>query len=288
MFPAEFDYIRAGSAAEAVALLAKHPHAKLLAGGHSLIPLLKLRLAAPETIIDIGRIAELRGVSVPGSQVRIGSLTTHAEIAASVEVRRHAAALSEAAGQIGDPAVRNRGTIGGNIAHADPASDLPAVLLALGATIHVTGIGGDRSVPAGEFFQGMMATALGEQELVTAVTLPAQGAGEGSAYAKFSHPASRYAVIGCAVKLVITDGKCSSATVIAGGLTAIPTRLSTVEVALVGASLDASAIEAAAAQTSGDLGEDLLGDIFASAEYRKSVAHVWVRRAITVAAGRAG
>jgi len=142
MFPSEFDYVRAASAAEACSLLEKHPNAKLLAGGHSLIPLLKLRLASPDLVIDIGRIAELKGVSVSGSTLRIGSLTTHAAVATSPEVRKHAPALSEAAAQIGDPAVRNRGTIGGNVAHADPASDVPAVLVALGAALHITGSAG--------------------------------------------------------------------------------------------------------------------------------------------------
>ena len=160
MFAAEFEYHRAGSVAAACELLAAHPGAKLLAGGHSLIPLLKLRLAAPAAVIDIGRIGELRGISNCGGALRIGALTTHAEIASSDAVKSGAAALAEAAGLIGDPAVRNRGTIGGNVAHADPASDLPTVLIALDATFTVNGPDGERSVSAADFFQGMMATAL--------------------------------------------------------------------------------------------------------------------------------
>lgn len=288
MFPAEFDYVRATSAADACALLEKHPNAKLLAGGHSLIPLLKLRLTAPETVIDIGRVAELKGITVNGSTLRIGALTTHADVAASTDVRKHAWALSEAAGQIGDPAVRNRGTVGGNIAHADPASDLPAVFLALGATVHVIGKSGARSIAAADFFQGMMATALGENELLTAVEIPVQSSSEGSAYVKFSHPASRYAVIGCAVKLAIAGGKCTSASVAVGGLTPAPVRLGNVEAALAGQALNSETIAAAAEGTAAGLSDDLLGDIFASAEYRRSVAHVYVRRAIAAAAGRAG
>ena len=195
MFAADFEYYRAGSVAEAGQLLAKHPGAKLLAGGHSLIPLLKLRLAAPAAVVDIGRIAELRGISTGGDGLRIGALTTHAEIAASDAVKEHAAALAEAASQIGDPAVRNRGTIGGNLAHADPASDLPTVLAALGATLTVVGAEGERSVGIGDFFTGVMMTSLGENDLLTSIRVPS-AAGRGTAYVKFSHPASRYAVIG--------------------------------------------------------------------------------------------
>ena len=145
MFSADFDYFRANSVAEAGELLAKHPNAKLLAGGHSLIPLLKLRLATPETVIDIGRIADLHGITV-NDQLTIGALSTHADIASSTDVQQHATALADAASQVGDPAVRNRGTIGGNIAHADPASDLPTVLVSLGATLTVVGPAGERSV----------------------------------------------------------------------------------------------------------------------------------------------
>ena len=187
MFAADFEYYRAGSVAEAGQLLAAHPGAKLLAGGHSLIPLLKLRLAAPAAVIDIGRIAELRGISTDGDGLRIGALATHAEIAASDAVKKHAAALAEAASQIGDPAVRNRGTIGGNLAHADPASDLPTVLAALGATLTVTGKDGERSIDAGDFFTGVMMTALGENDLLTSIQVPS-AAGRGTAYVKFSHP----------------------------------------------------------------------------------------------------
>ena len=152
MFATDFDYYRAGSVSEAGQLLQAHPGAKLLAGGHSFIPLLKLRLAAPAAVIDIGRIGELKGITVSGDTLKIGSLTTHAELAAAASVRQHAAALAEAAGQIGDPAVRNRGTVGGNVAHADPASDLPTVLAALGATFGVVGAGGARTIDASEYF----------------------------------------------------------------------------------------------------------------------------------------
>ena len=288
MFAPNFDYYRASSVADAGRLLAEHPGAKLLAGGHSLIPLLKLRLAAPSAVIDIGRIAELRGVAAGGDGLRIGALTTHAEIAASSDVQRHAAALAEAAGQIGDPAVRNRGTIGGNLAHADPASDLPTVLAALGATLSVVGPGGERSVAADGFFQGLMMTALGENEVLTAITVPAAGAGSGSAYAKFPHPASRYAVVGAAASVTASNGSCSRASVAVGGLTPAPVRCAGVEGALSGQALTADTIAAAAEAVAGDVGDDLIGDVFASADYRKAVASVYVRNALAAAAERAG
>ena len=302
MFAADFEYYRAGSVAEAGQLLAAHPGAKLLAGGHSLIPLLKLRLAAPAAVIDIGRVAELRGISADGDGLRIGALTTHAEIAASDAVKEHAAALAEAAGQIGDPAVRNRGTIGGNVAHADPASDLPTVLAALGATVGITGPEGERSVAAADFFTGVMMTSLGENDLLTAIRVPS-AAGRGTAYVKFSHPASRYAVIGVAVSLGIgTKGGgwmakikgepketvCMDAAVAIGGLVPKPVRCGAVEAALNDQPPTAETFAAAAATASGDVGDDLLGDVFASGEYRKAVAPVYVRRAIEAAAGRAG
>jgi carbon-monoxide dehydrogenase medium subunit len=302
MFAADFDYYRAGSVAEAGQLLAQHPGAKVLAGGHSLIPLLKLRLAAPGAVIDIGRIAELRGISNSGDTLRIGALTTHAEIASSADVRQHAAALAEAAGQIGDPAVRNRGTIGGNLAHADPASDLPTVLAALGATLTVTGKDGERSIDAGDFFTGVMMTALGENDLLTSIQVPS-AAGRGTAYVKFSHPASRYAVIGVAASVGIgTKGGgwiskikgepketvCTGAVVAIGGLVPKPVRCSAVEEALNDHSPSDEAFAAAAAAVSADLGDDLLGDVFASGDYRKAVAPVYVQRALAAAAGRAG
>ena len=287
MFATDFDYYRAGSVSEAGQLLQAHPGAKLLAGGHSLIPLLKLRLAAPATVIDIGRIGELKGITVSGDTLKIGSLTTHAELAASAAVRQHAAALAEAAGQIGDPAVRNRGTVGGNVAHADPASDLPTVLAALGATFGVVGAGGARTIDASEFFQGIMTTALGENDLLTFIEVPVAHTGDGSAYAKFSHPASRYAVIGVAASVSISAGSCTGAAVAVGGLVPTPCRAASVEQALTGQVLTPDVIATASQAVSNDVGDDPLGDIFASGEYRKAVAHVYVGRAVAAAAERA-
>ena len=288
MYATNFDYYRATSLADIHSLIAAHPGAKLLAGGHSLLPLLKLRLAAPTAVIDIGRVGELRGVTTSGDSLTIGALTTHAEIAASADVRTAAPALADAAAIVGDPAVRNRGTIGGNVAHADPASDLPTVLVALDAQMVAVGQKGERTIPAADFFLGLMTTALDEQEVLTRIVVPAAKKGEGSGYAKFSHPASRYAVIGAAVKVAIANGTCSAARVAVGGLVPAARRSPAVESALVGKALSASAIAEAAGKISADLGDDVMGDIFASAEYRKAVAPVYVRRAIEAAVARAG
>lgn len=287
MYASEFNYLRAGTLAEAAALLQQNPGAKILAGGHSLIPLMKLRLAAPPVVVDIGRVPELRGISLAGGMLKIGALTTHAELAASATVRDAAHALAEAAGHVGDPAVRNRGTIGGNVAHADPASDLPAVLTALGARFNITGPGGRRTVAAADFFQGMMATAVGEHDILTDVEVPVKVAGQGSAYAKFEHPASRYAVVGVAACIVASNGKCTAASIALCGLTPIPVRATSAEQALVGQALSADTIATAATKVGGDLGSDVLGDIFASAEYRTAVAPVYVRRAVETATSRA-
>ena len=287
MYAPEFDYYRAGSIAETGDLLKKHPGAKLLAGGHSLIPLLKLRLTSPPAVIDIGRIAELKGIGVKDGRIRIGALTTHAELAASKELRQHCPALAEAASHVGDPAVRNRGTIGGNVAHADPASDLPTVLTALGARFESVGPGGKKTIDADRFFQGMMATALGEHDLLTDIEVSAQAAGQGASYVKFVHPASRYAVIGVAAIITAAAGTCTSAVIALGGLVPRPVRASAVEKAIIGQALSADTLAKAAARVSEDLGDEVLGDIFASAEYRRAVAPVWVKRALTKAAERA-
>ena len=288
MYAPDFAYYRAGSLAEAGQLLQQHPGAKLLAGGHSLIPLLKFRLATPAALIDIGRLDELKGISVTDGRVRIGALTTHAELAASSELAERCPALGEAAGLIGDPAVRNRGTIGGNVAHADPASDLPTVLRALDATIAVTVDDGERSIPAADFFEGMMETALGDHDIVTAIEVPAAGAGQGQAYVKFSHPASRYAVVGAAAAVTLVGGTVGVVAVALGGLVPAARRAASVEEALAGQAPTADAIAAAAAAVSADLGDELIGDIYASAEYRRAMAPVCVKRALTAAVERAG
>ena len=287
MYAPSFDYYRAGSVAEAHRFLAANPGAKILAGGHSLVPLLKLRLASPPALIDIGRIPELKGISRQGDSIRIGALTTHAELAASNDLRSAAPALAEAAASVGDPAVRNRGTIGGNVAHADPASDLPTVLTALDARIVAAGPGGERSIPAAEFFTGIMTTALADDEILVAIHVPSSGRGQGSAYEKFSHPASRYAVVGAAAWLAVANGTCGAARVALGGLLPHARRVASVERALVGKALTAEVIAAAAAQVAADLGNDVSGDIYASAEYRSAVAPEFTKLAIARAAARA-
>jgi carbon-monoxide dehydrogenase medium subunit len=282
MYPPKFDYYRASSVDEAISLAQTH-QGKFLAGGHSLIPLMNMRLADPGALIDIGRIVGLKGISVSGNTVRIGALTTHAMVAASSDVPT---VLSEAAGMIGDPQVRNRGTVGGNVSHADPASDLPTVFLALGATMHIQGPGGSRTVSADDFFLGLFETAVGENELLVAVEVSAAN-GSGSGYAKMFNPASRYAMLGAAAVLSASNGVCSSASVAVGGLTPKATKANAVGNALVGQPLNADTIAAAAAMVSNDLGSDILNDIHASANYRREMAPVYVRRALTKAAERA-
>ena len=252
MYPANVAYHRASSVAEAIELLGENEDAKLIAGGHSLIPLLKLRLAAPSALIDIGRIDSLKGISCGDGSVRIGALTTHSTLASCSDLQSCTPLVSEAAALIGDPAVRNRGTIGGNLAHADPASDLPTVAVALGASVQATGPNGDRCIAAGDFFEDLMTTALGDDEVMTSVEVP-ETKGQGTAYAKMLHPASRYAVVSAAAVVTASDGKCTGASVAVGGVEAKPAKACSVEAALVGSSLDACSIESAAKAVADDL-----------------------------------
>ncbi|HLA98233.1 MAG TPA: xanthine dehydrogenase family protein subunit M [Anaerolineales bacterium] len=284
MYPPKFEYYRAASVSEALALLAQHRGAKVLAGGHSLIPAMNIRLANPGVLIDIGKIDELKGISTRNGSVRIGALTTHATIAASSVVPQ---ALSEAAGMIGDPQVRNRGTIGGNISNADPGSDLPTVLTALEAKIHITGSAGGRTLAASDFFIDLLMTALQEGEIVTAVEVIAPGAGHGSSYVKLAHPASRYAMVGAAAVVTLVGGTCTAAGVAVGGLTPCAKKAPSVEAALIGKALNADMLAAAAEVVLDDLGDDILEDIHAGVEYRKSMAKVFVDRALSAAVQRA-
>lgn len=283
MYPPKFDYYRATSVDEALALQKEHG-GKFLAGGHSLIPIMNLRLADPGVLIDIGRLDSLRGISVDGDMVKIGSLTTHAMIAASSDVPQ---AMSEAASMIGDPQVRNRGTIGGNVSHADPASDWPTVLTALGAHFRIAGSGGMKTVSAADFFTGLFETALGEDELLVGVGVPVEDKGTGSAYAKLFNPASRYAMVGAAASVTMQGNTCEAASVAIGGLTSVATACPSVVAALVGQKLDADTIAAAAAAVDSDLGDDVIGDMHASADYRRAMAPVFVKRALMKAAERA-
>lgn len=285
MYPHKFNYVRANSIEEALALLQAQPDGRLLAGGHSLIPLLKLRLAQPETLIDIGRIPDLNTMVADGKGWRVGALTTHSQLAANPYLP---GALTDAASHIGDPQVRNRGTLGGNVAHADPASDLPTVLVCLDATFHIMGPGGKRTVSAEAFFTGFFETALDRGEILTHVEWLSWGAGSASAYAKLANPASRYAMVGAAAQLLVGEaGECLRARVAVGGLTAHAMRTASVEAALTGNILDDDALTAAAQAVDDDLGDDLLGDIHASAAYRRGVCPALVRRALATALGRA-
>ena len=290
MFAADFEYRKAGSIAEAVQLLSDNPGAKLLAGGHSLIPLMRFRLARPEVIIDIGGIANLRGITVSGDTINIGALTTHAEIAASADVQRSNGLLAEAAGGIGDPAVRNRGTIGGNLAHADPASDWATVLTALGASVSAQGPSGSRTIAVADLVEDAFTTALGEDELITTVSVPVLAANQRAEYAKMAHPASFYAVVGGAVVVTMDGDRCTAASVAVGGLTPRPVKASAVEQALSGTTLTMASIADATARLSDDLsaaGVDIIGDVYASADFRAGVAPVEVKHALLHAIGLA-
>lgn len=281
MQPANFNYHRASSINEAESLCKDNADASFLAGGHSLIPAMKLRLAEPGALVDISGIDDLKGISRDGDTIRIGALTTHAEVESSDVVKEACAALAEAAGVIGDPQVRNRGTIGGNVAHADPASDYPGILMALGATV----VTSSRSIAVHDFFTGLFETALNEGEVIKEIQVPALGDGSGAAYAKFFNPASRYAVVGVGAVVSIDNGSCSSCTIGVTGAASHAFRASTAEDLLTGSDLGEDAITTAAAKVAED--KEMLSDLSASANYRIHLCSVMAKRAIVEAASRA-
>lgn len=283
MIPAPFDYYRAGSVEEAIALLQEHEDAKLLAGGHSLIPMLKLRLSLVPALIDISRIPELKTITSESGRLRIGALASYAALEGYSELPP---ALSDAVRVIGDPAVRNLGTVGGSLAHADPAADLPPVLLALEATLRVQGPEGERTLSAADFFTGIFETALREHDLITAVELPLPQ--QASAYVKLADPASRYALVGCAAALTMEGGECRGARVALGGMLPFARRLPAAEAALVGTPADAEAVRRATEAVNEDISvDDVMGDLSGSAEYRLAMAAQFVGRALHKAAARA-
>lgn len=284
MIPAQFEYSAPSTLSEALAALASNPEAKALAGGHSLLPMMKLRLAQPEALVDLRNIAELRGISAQGGGWRIGALSTYAQVANDANLQAYSA-LHDATTIIGDTQVRNRGTIGGSLAHADPAADLPAVVLVLNATINVAGPNGARSIPIDEYFTGLFSSALESNELLTSVDIPAQAAGTGSAYAKLANPASGYAMVGVAASLTVSGGTIQSARVALTGAYDNAVRLSEVENALNGQPANADTVAAAVANA-GD-GLELMGDIHASAEYRAAMVKVYAKRALLKALERA-
>ncbi len=287
MYPASFDYHTPGSVQEAISLLGKlGDDAKLLAGGHSLIPMMKLRLAQPKHLIDLRKVPGLAGIREDGGSIAIGAMTTHWQVESSKLLQARTPVVSDAAGMIGDPQVRNLGTIGGSLAHADPAADMPAVMIALGAEFVVEGARGRRTVKVDDFFKGLMMTAVGPDEILAEIRVPVPPAGSGAAYLKFPHPASRFAVVGvCAALTVDGKGICTKAGVGVTGAGTKAVRAKGVEAGLAGKALDQAAIEAAAAKAAE--GVDVQADLQGSAEYKAHLLRVHARRAIEAALGRA-
>ncbi|MBA2769370.1 MAG: xanthine dehydrogenase family protein subunit M [Sporichthyaceae bacterium] len=282
MIPAQFDYVRASSVDEAVAALAEHgDEAKVMAGGQSLIPLLRLRLSYPEVVVDVGRVAEMAGVREDGAHLVIGAMTTHHEVIHNELIRRHCGLIAEATETVADPAVRHRGTFGGALAHADPAGDLPAVALALDAEMVIAGSGGRRTVPAEEFFLDYLQTAVQPDEVLVEVRVPKLGEGWGYRYEKFHRVAQSWAIVGVAAAVRRSNGTIAEARVGLTNMGSTPVRASGVEEALNGASLEriGEAADRAAEGTSAP------SDLNGKADYREHLARVLTRRAVTAAAG---
>jgi len=287
MIPAAFDYRRPTSLAEAARLLAAHADdAKILAGGHSLVPMMKLRLANPTLLIDIGRLSELSGIREQGGRLIIGAGTTHYALASSALVQQRCPLLAETAAAIGDVQVRNRGTIGGSLAHADPAADWPAAVLALDAQLKLIQAGGERMVPATDFFVGLLTTAMESREILTEIQVPVNAPRTGGAYLKVAQPASGFALTGVAAQ--VTLGANNTVQSVAVGVTGISDkafRASATERALQGQAATAEAVAQAAAHSTD--GVEAQGDIHASAEYRLHLTRVYTQRALQRAIERA-
>jgi carbon-monoxide dehydrogenase medium subunit len=285
MISMPFEYSRATSLDDALAkLAATGGDGKLIAGGHSLVPLMKLRLSEPKILIDIARIPGLSGIREKDGRIEIGAGTVHHDVAASALLRRVCPALAECAAQIGDPQVRNRGTLGGSLAHADPSADYPAVALALDAEIHMKGAKGWRAVKASDFFQGLFTVNLAADEIISAVTFaPVKSA----AYAKLHQRASHFAIVGVAAALEVKNNVIQSARIGLTGASSHATRLTGVEQALEGQPASAQSIDAAARHAGAHL-EDINADIHASAEYRRAMIQVFTQRALKGALARVG
>ena len=283
MISSAFEYSRATSVDDALAKLrAANGDAKLLAGGHSLIPVMKFRLSEPKMLIDISRIPELSGIRKKGDKIEIGAGTVHHEVATSSLLQQACPMMAETAATIGDPQVRNRGTLGGSIAHADPSADYPAALLALDAEIHVKGLNGARVIKARDFFQGLFTVDLVDEIIVAVQFSPVKAA----AYAKLYQRASHFAIVGVAAALDVSKGVITSARIGVTGASSHATRLPDVEGALTGKAPSEKTI-ATAVRTAGAALEDLNSDIHASKEYRRAMIPVFAERAITAALKRA-
>jgi len=286
MIATQFDYVRAQTLDEALTLLAQNEDAKILAGGHSLIPAMKLRLATPPLLIDIGRIADLSYVREEGNQIRIGAMTSHYQIESSELLKKICPLLPECAGHIGDVQVRNKGTIGGSVAHSDPAGDWPAAVIALNAELVVASKNGERSIKVDDFFLDLMTTALETGEILRELRINKSNGRTGQAYVKMHHPASGFAVVGVAANLTLDDsGACQRASIGITGVSSKAYRAGAVESELNGSGLDEQAIANAAARATD--GVDINGDLFASENYRRHLAQVYTRRAIAAASERA-
>jgi carbon-monoxide dehydrogenase medium subunit len=287
MYPVSFDYQTPSSVEEAIQLLSSHDgDAKILAGGHSLLPMLKLRLAQPPLLVDISRIPGLTVIAESDGGVRIGAMTTETAIQDSEIVKRHAPLLSETAAHIGDQQVRNRGTIGGTLAHCDPAADMTAAVLASGGVVSVMGPNGEREIGADDLFVDMMTTTIDPNEVLTSVWVPSIGPRTGWAYEKFANPASGYAIVGVAALITLaSDGSVGTARIAITGAGSKATRATGVESALQGHHPDDATIDAAAKHAVEGL--TLIGDLHADETYRAHLATVMSQRALRRAVGRA-
>lgn len=288
MLPGEFEYHRASSVDEAIKLIGQYgDDGKFIAGGHSLLPLMKLRLAEPAHLIDIGRIPDLAYVRRSNGTVSVGALTTHYQLESNEELAKSVQVVPEAAAHIGDVQVRNRGTVGGSVAHADPASDLPSVLVALDAEFVAKGPSGQRTIKAADFFQDLMTTALSEDELLTEIRFQVPQGKVGSAYEKLANKASHYSVVGAAAIIIIGgDGTVQDCRVAFSGVTSRPVRATAVENALKGKQPTAENIAEAASHAAEGI-DFALSDIHASEEYRLAMTKIYAKRALAKAAERA-
>ena len=283
MIPMAFDYEVAESVDHAVELLGQHgDESKLLAGGHSLIPIMRLRLAAPTVLIDLGRLEELRYVRDGGDHLAIGAMTRHRDLLFNDLIKEHCGIVGWTAGLLGDPSVQHRGTLGGTLSHGDSSGDMPSVITALEGELTIQGPEGERIVKAADFFQDYMMTALGEQEVVTEIRVPKLGGNTGWSYKKFSRRSQDWATVGVAAIVERSNGHIGSARIALTSMGATPIRAGAVEQALSGASPDT----VAEAAQSADEGTNPSSDDAASAEFRRHLARVWTRRAVEEALGR--